>query len=106
MAAAGSGLFSGALVTTLFRWLKRSESGERQEETSFVGLPGRMSLPIGEGGLGKVRIERGDRVHELLARPFDDAADPSGWTRVVVVDVKDGRALVVPETEGLLPDPE
>lgn len=107
VAAAGSGLLSGAIVTTLFGWLKRSESGDRLDEASFVGLPGRMSLPIGEGGLGKVRIERGDRVHELLAQPFEkDSGDPSGWTRVVVVDVKDGRALVVPGTEGLLPDPE
>ena len=107
LAAAASGLASGALVSSIFSWLKRSESGDRSDDTSFAGLVGRMSVPIGPGGLGKVRVERGDRVHELLAVPFEmDARDPSNWSRVVVVEVKDGRALVVPDEEGLLPPGE
>ena len=104
VAAAASGLASGALVGSIFSWLKRSESGERADDSSFAGLVGRMSVPIGPGGLGKVRVERGDRVHELVAVPFEGTAEAAAeWSRVVVVEVKDGRAQVVPDEEGLLP---
>lgn len=107
-AAAGtSGLVAGAAATSLFNWLKRSDSGARLEEGSFVGLAGRMIVPFGEQRMGSVRVKRGDRMHELTAVPFDaDATNPGSWTQVVVVEMKNGRALVVPENEGLLPSGE
>lgn len=107
VAAGVSGLASGVLVSSIFSWLKRSESGERADDSSFAGLVGRMSVPIGPGGLGKVRVERGDRVHELVAVPFEGELEAAAhWSRVVVVEVKDGRAQVVPDDEGLLPPGE
>ena len=104
-AAAGvSGVVSGAAATAIFNWLKRSDSGAMLEEGSFVGLVGRMVVPFGDQLVGQVRVERGERFHDLVARPFDeDAPNPGSWTEVVVVEMKQGRALVVPENEGLLP---
>ena len=107
VAAGASGVASGVLVSSIFSWLKRSESGDRTDDSSFAGLVGRMTIPIGPGGLGKVRVERGDRVHELVAVPFQGEVEAAAnWTRVVVVEVKDGRAQVVPDDEGLLPPGE
>lgn len=107
-AAAGtSGLVAGTGASMIFNWLKRSDSGARLEEGSFVGLVGRMTVPFGEQLLGQVRVVRGDRAHDLVAIPFDsDAKHPGSWTEVVVVEMKNGRALVVPENEGLLPSGE
>lgn len=103
--AGSAGIVSGGLATAIFNWLKRSESGARLTEGSFVGLAGRMSIPFSESGTGKVRVERGDRVYELIAQPFDASAEHiDQWRSVVVVEMKDGRALVVPESEGLLPE--
>ena len=99
------GVATGGMATALFNWLKRSDTGDRLTEGTFVGLAGRMSVPFGDQLLGQVRVERGDRMHELAARPFDpDAPNPGAWTQVVIVEMKDGKALVVPENEGLLPD--
>jgi len=107
-AAAGtSGVVAGAAATAIFNWLKRSDSGARLQEGSFVGLVGRMTVPFGDQLLGQVRVVRGDRAHDLVAIPFDaDARSPGSWTEVVVVEMKNGRALVVPENEGLLPSGE
>lgn len=92
------GVAVGTTVSAAFRYLRRTESGERQSDESFVGQPGRMTLPIGAGGTGKVLVGRGDRTFELLARPLDGAAgDPASWTSVVVVEMNHGFAFVAPE---------
>ncbi len=103
--AGASGVVSGYLATAIFSWLKRSDSGARLEESSFVGLMGRMTVPFSAGGTGQVRVERGDRFYDLLAVPYErGVGDASEWRSVIVVEMKDGRALVVPENEGLLLD--
>lgn len=96
-AAVGAGLLVGGLASAAFGYIRRTNSGERDSEQSFVGLTGRIALAIGAGGLGKVLVHRGDRVYELLARPFDatTAGYPEG-TSVVVVEMKHGTALVTP----------
>ena len=47
---------------------------------------------------------RGGRAQELLARPFDDdASNPESWSSVLVLEIRDGIALVAPSSE-LSPD--
>lgn len=110
IAALATGLAAGVFSTYLFRWVSRTASGEMLGDSTLVGLPGQMVLPL-RGGSGKVQVTRGGRDFELLARPFDDGApDPESWTDVVVVDVRDGTALVSPLDEqtgdSLLPPSE
>jgi hypothetical protein len=56
-----AGVGVGTIVTGTFRYLSRTDSGGNQSDDSFVGLSARVVLPIAEGGLGKVIVQRGDR---------------------------------------------
>lgn len=105
--AGGMGLGSGALVSTVFGYLKRTEAGEIQGERALVGLSGKIVMAIGDGETGAVRIRSGERQYQMRAR----ADLPSGAARaleagraIVVVDVKDGVALVTPIENKLLED--
>jgi len=95
--AFGSALAVGAAVSWTFGYLRRTESGFRTGDESFVGLTGRMTLPFTESGAGKVMITRADRSYELTARAFDRTqGDPTRWGAVVVVEMDRGIALVAP----------
>lgn len=99
--AAGAGLGVSAIVNAAFRYLRRTESGARGGDDAFIGLSGRITLPFGESGTGKVLVTRADRTFELLARPFDDAhGDPRSWQQVIVVEMQRGTALVTPLDAG------
>jgi MFS family permease len=92
-----AGVGVGAAAAAAFAYLRRSGSGEQESEDSFIGLTGRVTLPIGAGGMGKVLVQRGDRTYELLARPLDAAAQgSSNWKSVIVVEMNRGTALVAP----------
>ena len=97
------GIGVAGLVGFTFRYLARTDSGARAGEDSFVGLQGKIVLPLGEGGLGKVMVQRGDRAYELVARPLDASAEGiRNWKSVVVVEMNRGTALVAPLDEPVL----
>jgi len=94
-AVAGVGV--GAAASLAFDYLRKTDSGHRDSEHTFVGLTGTVSLPIGSGGMGKVLVQRGHRTYELIARPHDAAAKgTSKWKSVIVVEMNRGTALVTP----------
>ena len=95
-----AGLGVAGLVAAAFAYLARTESGLGSSESSFVGLPARVVLPIAVGGMGKVLVHRGDRAYELLARPLDaSSTDSMDWRSVVVVEMSRGTAVVAPLDE-------
>jgi membrane protein implicated in regulation of membrane protease activity len=95
--AASSGVGVAAAAAASFGYLRKTDSGEPDSDDSFVGLTGRVTLPIGSAGTGKVLVHRGDRSYELLARPFDKVtADAAKWKSVIVVEMNQGTALVAP----------
>lgn len=97
------GLGSGVLATAVFGYLKRSESGDVADEGAFIGLPGRMVVPISAQGIGQVRVQRHNGTVDLVALPFGDPqGDPTQWREVVVIEMKNGKALVAPAEEKLL----
>lgn len=103
--AAAAGVGVGTLASLTFRYLRRTDSGMLESEDSFVGLAGRVMVPVQRGGVGKILVQRGDRAYELLARAFDSTdADPGAWTSVVIVEMSHGTALVSPLDEPTLKD--
>jgi len=105
--SAAAGLGAGWTVTRLLRWLRGSEAGARPGDESFVGRTGRMRLPMRGGDrTGRVRVHRGERTYDLRALPHPAASgggDPGSWERVMVLEVREGVALVAPVDEEGLP---
>ena len=105
--AGGMGLGSGALVSTVFGYQKRTEAGEIQGERALVGLSGKIVMAIADGETGAVRIRSGERQYQMRARadlPSGAAQALEAGRAIVVVDVKDGVALVTPIDSKLLED--
>jgi hypothetical protein len=95
--AAGAGV--GTAVSAAFSFLRRTESGHRDGDDSFVGLTARVTIPFSAGRPGKVLVTRGDRTIDLLARPYDRAAGSmpaSDWRDVIIVEMARGTAIVAP----------
>ena len=91
------GLGTAAMVSLAFRFLDRTDSGAQLEDSSLRGLPGVVTLPLGTGRPGTVAVERGGRRITLRALPHPGSTgEPRSWTRVVVVEMERGVALVSP----------
>jgi len=97
----GSGLLVGAVVGAFLGYLKRSDTGARIGETSFVGLTGRVTLPLADGAPGRIAVLRGEREHTVRALPYprEQASDPGEWKQVLVLEMRDGVAYVDPLDE-------
>jgi hypothetical protein len=91
------GIAGGAISAFTFGWLRKTESGGLPTDRSWVGLPGRVTIPLTSGGTGKILVNRSGHEQELLARPFEpDAPLPERWTDVLVIEMQSGVALVAP----------
>jgi hypothetical protein len=99
--AMASGVAVSGVASFIFRYIRATDSGAREGEDGFLGLPARITVPIGAGGVGKVSVVRGGRSYELLAKPFgtEEAAEPRLWQSVVIVEMQGGVALVAPVEE-------
>ncbi len=97
--ALATGLGSGWLVTRLLNWIRSSEAGAYASDRTYEGRMGRMTLPMSGGSSGRVRVRRGSSTHDLRALPHPSAtsaAPPDDWRDVMVIEVRDGVALVAP----------
>jgi hypothetical protein len=100
------GVLSGALVNSVFNYLRRTDSGAHPGDAGFIGLPAKVVLPLSEGSAGAILVERGGRRIRLRALPHAAAeGEPDEWTRVVVVEVEQGIARVTPVKEDHLLEP-
>ncbi len=100
---AGGGL-TGFLITSVFNYLRRSESGAHAAEADFVGLTGAIRLPLSGSHPGQIVVERGDRQYVLRAlahRVESERTDPSQWSTVVIVEMERGIARVAPVDDDL-----
>lgn len=99
MAGVG-GVASGAIVSMLFTYLGRTDSGALASDADLIGRTGRVTLPLSADVPGTVVVERAERSVTLRALPHSsEAGDPRGWAAVVVVDIERGVARVAPLTE-------
>lgn len=94
-----AGVGIGAAVSAAFRYLRRTDSGYRDGDESFVGLTARVTIPLGPGRAGKVLVTRAGRTLDLLAQPYDGttgATPPGDWKDVIIVEMARGTAIVAP----------
>ena len=102
-----AGLVVGGAVGSFLAYLKRSGSRGRGDDEGFVGLQGRVTLPIRAGSPGKIVVVRAGRAHAVRALPYtkDSLGEPEGWKQVLVLEMREGVAYVDPlegETTELL----
>lgn len=98
------GALGAGMSTVVFGWLRKSESGDMPGDRVWLGASAQVLIPLSAGGTGKILVSRSGRAQELLARPFDDdASNPESWSTVLVLEIRDGIALVAPNEE-LAPD--
>ena len=96
--ALGLGLATGSLVDRLFAWIRRNESSSMEGDRSLHGLVAQVVVPLSAHHNGKISVRRGAERLELLARPFAESdGDPAAWQQVIIIDVRDGTALVSPD---------
>ena len=102
--ATTTGLASGLLISTLFRFLKVTDSGAQPEEMSFVGLTGEVALDITLESLGSVSVQRGMRRYRIRAKysAADEVSRLAVGAPIVVVGMESGIALVTPVDVALL----
>jgi membrane protein implicated in regulation of membrane protease activity len=95
--AAGLGLVAGTANARLMAYLKRSDVSSHLTQRELSGSTARVVLPIGQARKGRVEIDVGGQPTFMVALPYraDGEQMPPG-SRVVVVEVKDGTALVAP----------
>ena len=106
VAAVVAGMFSSALVSTVFGYLRSTESGDVPGDSSLEGADGRVVLSLDGGTPGAVVVTRGDREIRLRALPHPTGeGDPAEWERIMVVEMADGMAMVVPFKEDTLLNP-
>jgi hypothetical protein len=100
------GISSGAVVNAAFGYVKKSESGMILSETSYAGLPGRVTLPLRPGVPGRIVVERGGKRFGIRALPHPSAqGDPALWKDVFIVEMEKGIARVAPVDEDMLLNP-
>jgi membrane protein implicated in regulation of membrane protease activity len=94
-AAAVAGLVAGALNSTLFAYLRRSESTTEVDDDQLAGKIGRVIVPLTGDRRGRIAVTvGGQQIHlSALALPDAPAALEVG-APVLVVEVRKGIASV------------
>jgi len=95
----------GTLVLTrLLKYLNHSADNRVEHQRSLHGLVAEVIVPIGPVHGGKIVAQRGAQRIQMLARPFhSDSGDAAAWREVMIVDVRDGIALVSPVSPAHVP---
>lgn len=89
------GMISGLGVSYMLHLADRSEGGRAVGDDDFVGIQGRVILPLREGQRGKVRVRYHGRTMDLLAEVEDDAVVLDLNDECYVMSVDKGVAKVV-----------
>ncbi len=99
--AIGIGLFAAFVNVKLMQYLKRTSVNSQLKDTKIAGNAAHVTVPISRTSRGKVSVDvNGQRLY-LIASPYNNKHDHEfavGDT-VVIVEVKNGSALVTPMDE-------
>jgi membrane protein implicated in regulation of membrane protease activity len=95
--AAVAGVAAGALNSTVFGYLRRSESASDVRDDDLAGAIGRVVLPITPTGRGRVAVSVAGQQVYLSAQALPEApAELAAGAPVLVVEVRGGIARVTP----------
>ena len=99
--AIGIGLFAAFINVKLMQYLKRTSVNSQLKNTKIEGNAATVTVPITDGSRGKVSVDvNGQRIY-LIASPYNarHGHEFAIGDTVVIVEVKNGSALVTPMDE-------
>jgi hypothetical protein len=96
VAAIGIGLFAAFINVKLMDYLRRTSVSSRLTDSTIAGNAAKVIVPISRASRGKVAVTVSGQPLYLVALPFNDRqeAEYAVGDTVVIVEVKDGAALV------------
>jgi len=95
--ALGLGLLAGTTNARLMSYLKRSEVSSQLTQQDLAGATARVVLPITQTRKGRVEVDVSGRPMFMVAEPYQSRTpDMEPGNQVVVIEVRDGIALVAP----------
>lgn len=96
LAAVGVAVVAGALNSTAFAYLRRSESTSAVGDADLAGSVGRVVLPVAGERRGRIAVTSAGQQVYLSARAIPGSAEPEleVGAPVLVVEVRDGVASV------------
>jgi hypothetical protein len=88
------GYAAGVTVVSAIRKLRKDEVDSSVAESDYVGSTGLITIAVGKGQTGKVRVEVKGRTIELLAQTEDDATYAIKQSVLIYGVNEDGNVLV------------
>lgn len=89
------GWVAGALAVTVVRVMAKSSVSSDVDGAELVGQTGTLTLPVGTGRPGKVRVEIKGRAEDFVANAVDEGSDlPTGSIVLIVAEGERGSLLV------------
>jgi hypothetical protein len=89
------GWLAGGLAVTVVRKLTKSSVSSEVGASDIVGMTGTLTLPVGPGQPGKVRVDVKGRTEDFVANIVEDGgALPTGSSVLIVAEGERGSLLV------------
>jgi len=89
------GWIAGGLAVTVVRSLTKNSVSSDVGASDIVGMTGTLTLPVGPGQPGKVRVDVKGRTEDFVANIVEDGgALPTGSTVLIVAEGERGSLLV------------
>lgn len=97
--ALGVGWAAGAIAVYVVKKIGKGSVSSGVEATELVGATGTLTLPVGPGKPGKVRIDIKGRSEDFVASLVDGTAELPTGTQVLIVEEGERGSLLVAKSE-------
>ncbi|MDB4961740.1 MAG: hypothetical protein JWP01_1739 [Myxococcales bacterium] len=95
LGALGIGWTAGAIAVLVVRKIGKDSVSSGVETTELVGTTGTLTLPVGPGKPGKVRVDIKGRSEDFVATLIDENGElPTGAPVLIVAEGERGSLLV------------
>jgi membrane protein implicated in regulation of membrane protease activity len=89
------GWIAGALAVAVVKMLNKHSVSSDVKGTELVGTTGLLTLPVGPGKPGKVRVEIKGRAEDYVANTDEEAGElPTGTPVLIIAEGERGSLLV------------
>jgi hypothetical protein len=99
LGAVGVGWVAGAIAVFVVKKIGKDSVSSGVETTELVGTTGTLTLPVGPGKPGKVRVDIKGRSEDFVASLHDGGVELPTGTQVLIVEEGERGSLLVAKGE-------